>query len=112
MHLRLSLLRKGTGILFVILATIASAQTASRISPTAGSSTGGGRLDVIGTGLTTSTVVTVGGNRANVISALADGSRLTATVPAGTVGTANVVVGSVTLSGAYSYLNPATIAFA
>ena len=114
MHFRPSSLLGSIGVLLLLLATIsmAAAQTVTRISPTAGTSAGGGRLDVIGTGLSTSTVVTVGGNSATVVSALPDGSRLTATLPPGNVGAANVVVGSVTLSGGYTYLNPASIFFA
>lgn len=91
---------------------LANGQTISRISATAGSTAGGGTLDVIGSGLTTSTAVTVGGNAATVISALADGSRLSATLPAGSAGAANVTAGSATLSGGYTYLVPASILFA
>src|SRR5215469_15138633 len=109
-----SYLRRSAWLLLLSISTIlmANGQTISRISPTAGSTAGGGALDIMGSGLTTSTVVTIGGNPATVTSALADGSRLTATLPAGTAGPANVVAGSATLAGGYTYLAPSTILFA
>ena len=109
-----SSLRTGLWLLLFCASTllISGAQTISRVSATAGSTSGGGTLDILGSGLTTSTAVTVGGNAATVTSALADGSRLSATLPAGTVGTVNVTAGSATLSGGYTYLQPASILFA
>ncbi|HWZ42268.1 MAG TPA: Ig-like domain-containing protein [Candidatus Saccharimonadales bacterium] len=110
----MSSLRKSTGLLlFCSLAIMLThAQTISRVSATAGTTAGGGALDIMGSGLASSTAVTVKGNAATVTSALADGSRLTATLPSGTAGAADVVVGTVTLTGGYTYLDPATISFA
>lgn len=87
-------------------------QTVNRISPTAGTASGGGHLDILGSGLSTSVAVTIGGATASPVSAASNGSRLTVTVPAGSPGAVNVIVGSTTLSGAYTYLNPSTILFA
>jgi hypothetical protein len=95
----------------LLAASLGSAQTVSRISPTGGSTNGGGSLDILGSGLSTATTVTVGGQSAPAVSALADGSRLTVTIPAGNVGAADVVVGPTTLAGAYTYLTPASILF-
>lgn len=98
--------------LFLVTVSFAAAQTVARISPTAGTSSGGNNLDILGSGLSTSVAVTIGGQTASPVSAATDGSRLTVTVPAGSPGAVNVVVGSTTLSGGYTYLNPATILFA
>lgn len=99
-------------IFFLVAVNFGAAQTVTRISPTAGTANGGGNLDILGSGLSTSVAVTVGGQSAAPVSALADGSRLTVTVPAGNAGPANVVVGAATLSSGYTYLNPSTILFA
>src|SRR5262245_11856434 len=99
-------------VFFLIAVSFGAAQTVTRISSTAGSANGGGSLDILGSGLSTSVAVTVGGRTASPVSALADGSRLTVQVPAGTPGPADVVVGTTTLAGGYTYLNPATILFA
>src|SRR5215469_12960814 len=114
MDLLKSSLRKSACLLLFCTSTllVTGAQTISRISATAGSTSGGGTLDVMGSGLATSTAVTVGGNAATVTSALSDGSRLSATLPAGAAGTVNVTAGSATLSGGYTYLQPASILFA
>lgn len=88
----------------------------SRVSPTMGSSAGGTTLDVIGSGLSTSVTVKIGANTASILSAAANGSRVTVRTPAGTLGTTNVTVsnsaGSSTLAGGYTYINPSTILFA
>lgn len=113
MDLLKSFLRNTAWLLLFCIATFlfAPGQTISRISATAGSSAGGGSLDIMGSGLTSGTTVTVGGNAATVTSALPDGSRLTATLPAGAVGPANVVAGSASLAGGYTYLAPSSILF-
>jgi len=99
-------------LLSLLVLSGASAQTISRISPTAGTTAGGGSLDILGSGLSGSMSVTVGGVSAPVVSSQTDGSRITVTVPAGAAGAADVIVGATALSGAYTYLNPATILFA
>jgi len=87
----------------------------ARISATAGAATGGGQLDVIGSNLS-GVAVTIGGQSASFISGLADGSRLSVKIPAGSIGSASVVAtsssGSATLAGGYTYLDPTTVLFA
>src|SRR5262249_23654321 len=93
----------------------AGAPTITRISSTAGPTTGGGRLDIVGTNLSGS-LAQLGGQTAPVISSLPDGTRISVTIPAGASGPANVVVsngnGSATLANGYKYLDPATVLFA
>jgi uncharacterized protein YjdB len=88
----------------------------TRVSPTLGSTAGGDRMDLIGSFLATNVSVTIGGKAATVLSAQPDGSRMTVTVPAGSLGSANIVLtnsaGTTTLTGAYTYADPLTILFA
>lgn len=74
-------------------------------SPSSGLATGGTELTISGTGLTGASSVTVGGAAATVVSNSA--TELVVTTPAGTVGSADVVVttanGSDTLAGGFSY---------
>ncbi len=90
--------------------------TITRISPPRGSTAGGDRMDIYGANLSVNTAVTIGGQSAASLSAAADGTRMTVTVPAGAAGAANLVAtssggGSTTVTGAYTYLNPASILF-
>jgi hypothetical protein len=90
--------------------------TITRVSPLRGSTAGGDRMDIYGSNLSVNTAVTIGGANAGSLSAAADGSRLTVTVPAGSAGAADLVGsnpggGSTTVTGAYTYLNPASILF-
>lgn len=90
--------------------------TITRISPLRGSTAGGDRMDIYGASLNVNTVVTIGGQNATALSAAADGSRMTVTVPAGVAGTADLVAsspggGSTTLTAAYTYVNPSAILF-
>lgn len=93
-----------------------AAPTLTRISPTSGSTAGGGTMDIYGTSLTLSTTVTIGTQNASVVSAASDGSRMTVNIPTGSAGAANVAVtnqgGSNTLTGGYTYVAPASILFA
>jgi hypothetical protein len=62
------------------------------------------------------TAVTIGGASAPSISAAADGTLMTVTVPAGAAGAADLVGsnpggGSTTATGAYTYVDPASILF-
>jgi hypothetical protein len=86
----------------------------TRVSATAGSTAGGGQLDVMGTNLTGASV-TVGGHAASFLSGLSDGSRISVTIPAGNAGAADVVAnnsgGQATLVGGYTYLAPSSILF-
>jgi IPT/TIG domain-containing protein/3-keto-disaccharide hydrolase len=90
--------------------------TITRVSPLRGSTAGGDRMDIYGSNLSVNTTITIGGANAPSISAAADGSRMTVTVPAGAAGAANLVGtnpggGSTTVTGAYTYLAPASILF-
>lgn len=75
------------------------------VSPPSGSAAGGTQLTISGTGLAGATSVTVGGATASVVSNSA--TELVVTTPAGTVGSADVVVttanGSDTLAGGFTY---------
>ena len=100
-------------------ATVAiTSPTITRVSPASGSTAGGDHMDVYGANLTTSSIVTIGGQNASVLSALSDSSRVTVLVPASSAaGSANVVVSNPgntntgTLSGGYTYLTPSSILF-
>ncbi|HTC94526.1 MAG TPA: Ig-like domain-containing protein [Terriglobales bacterium] len=100
----------------ILAAGTAGAQTASRISPTAGSTAGSGRMDILGAGLSSSATVSIGGQSAPVIGAFPDGSQVTVTIPPGAQGPADVVItaggNATTFHGGYTYLDPSVIAFA
>jgi hypothetical protein len=82
------------------------------ISPTSGPTGGGGTLTLHGVDLTGTTGVTVGGNACTSVSVVSD-TEVTCTLPAGTAGSADVVLttpgGSATDSGAYTYVAAPTI---
>jgi len=85
----------------------------TRISPTAGPSTGGNIMNLFGNSFVSGAQVTVGGQPATNITVISP-SMMAVTIPAGTTGTvANVKVttpnGSSTLNSAYSYLDPSTV---
>lgn len=104
------------------LSTTATAHVAiaapaiSRISPTHGSTAGGGTMDIYGTSLSSGSTVTIGTQNASVVSSAPDGSRITVNIPAGVSGPANVTVtnqgGTNTLTGGFTYVAPASILFA
>ncbi len=90
--------------------------TITRISPLRGSTAGGDRMDIYGSNLSVNTAITIGGQSATALSASSDGTQMTVTVPAGTAGPADLVGtnpggGSTTVTGAYTYLAPASILF-
>jgi len=93
-----------------------AAPSITRISPTRGSTAGGGTMDIYGSSLNVSTTVTIGIQNASVVSAAADGSRMTVNIPAGSAGAANVAIvnagGGNTLTGGFTYVAPAGILFA
>ena len=95
--------------------TLLAPPNAIRVSPTVGPTSGGDRMDIIGTFMGTNVTVTIGGKPATVLSALPDGSRMTVTVPSGSLGAANIVLtnsaGTTTLTAAYTYADPLTILF-
>src|SRR5262249_16138036 len=67
-------------------------------------------------GLGGTTTVTIGGSNAAILSASADGSKITVAIPAGTAGPADVVLTSggstTTLSRGYTYLSSSRVLFA
>jgi hypothetical protein len=85
----------------------------ARISPTSGPNTAGNTINIHGSSLTSGSQITIGGVTATNVTFI-DTTRLSATVPSGTIGTnATVAVtspfGTASLPNAYSYLDPSTI---
>jgi hypothetical protein len=97
---------------FSIQGTGIGAPTVTSIFPASGSTAGGTIVTITGTGLTGATAVTIGGNPATVVVPV-DDTIVTATVPAGTAGLADVVVtaigGSGTGTGLFRYAQPMTM---
>ncbi len=91
----------------------APAPTVTGISPATGSTLGGTPVTITGTGFTGATGVTIGGTAATGVSVTND-TTLTATTPAGTAGTASVVVttpgGANAANTLYTYAAPAPAA--
>lgn len=71
--------------------TAASAPTVASISPSTGSTAGGTNVTITGTGFTGATGVTIGGAAATDV-VVNSATTITATTPAGTAGTASVLV--------------------
>ncbi|WP_285509677.1 IPT/TIG domain-containing protein, partial [Streptomyces sp. NBRC 13847] len=91
------------------------APTASGISPTTGSTTGGDSFTITGTNLTGASV-TFNGVAATSIVVNGAGTSLTGTTPAGTAGNAPVIIttpaGTTTVPGGFTYAVPApTVSF-
>jgi len=84
----------------------------SSISPATGPMTGATSVTITGSGFTGATSVTIGGAAATGVTVVSDTS-ITATTPAGTAGTANVVIitpgGSVTGTGVFTYSETTSI---
>lgn len=90
----------GTDTLTVDVA--APPPTVASIAPTSGPAAGGTAVTITGTNFTGATGASVGGvplTGFTVVSA----TRITGTTGAGTAGPADVVVGSATLTGGYTY---------
>src|SRR5438128_856056 len=90
---------------------INSAPTADPISPSSGTSSGGTAASVTGTGFAAGATVSLGGTAATNVTVVSSTS-LTATTAAHAAGVVNVVVTnsdgqSGTLTGGYTYTNPA-----
>jgi uncharacterized delta-60 repeat protein len=89
------------------------APTVTSISPASGSTLGGTSVTITGTNLNGATGVTMGGNAATIVSVV-NRSTITATTPAGTAGSASVVVttpGGTNLANTlYTYVAPPTVA--
>jgi LPXTG-motif cell wall-anchored protein len=82
------------------------------VSPVAGPTAGGTTITITGAGLATTSGVTVGGTAATDLT-VQDDTTLTAVVPAGVLGEADVVVttagGSTTLADAFTYTETADL---
>ena len=88
----------------------------NRVSPASGSTAGGSRMDLYGSNLGSATAVAIQNKKAAFVSSIADGSRMTVTIPAGTAGPADITATNtngthVTVSGGYNYVAPAGILF-
>lgn len=83
------------------------APTLSAVTPTSGDVAGGAAVTISGQYLSGATAVTIGGAAATDVQVISD-RELTATVPAGQAGTADIAVttpgGTATLTGAYTYV--------
>ena len=91
----------------------------TRISPSQGSTAGGYSMDIYGSNLKTSDIVTIQNQTANVVSASSDGSTLTVVVPAGAAGAAGAADVAVSdgsevptiKPGGFAYRDPSSILF-
>lgn len=101
----------GMAVGTVALLSIAAAPTVTAVSPSSGSTAGGTSITITGTGFAAGATATVGGvacTNVNVVSA----TSITCTTPAGSAGTASVVVTAGGQSNAantlFSYAAPTT----
>lgn len=94
-----------------LLVTI-GAPTVTSVTPSSGPTTGGNSVTIAGTGFTGATSVTFAGVAATSFSVV-NTTTITATVPAGTAGTASVIVttpaGSNAANTLYTYVAPPTV---
>ena len=90
----------------------APAPAFTSISPVSGTTAGGTAVTITGTGFTGATAVTIGGTAATSLTIVSDTS-ITATTPAGTAGSASIVItapgGTATGTGAFTYTATTTI---
>ena len=89
----------------------AAAPTISSIAPTSGPTVGGTEFSILGNNFQSGATVTIGGATATDVN-VTDANTITATTPAGSAGTADVVVTnpdsqSATLTGGFTYSEPA-----
>ncbi len=98
----------GNGTSATGLYTYTTPPAITLVSPTSGFTTGGTVLTIIGTGFSVGDTVTVGGTSATSVTVVSS-TKITCNTPSGTTGAAKDVVlnGSVTASGAFTYLTPA-----
>lgn len=96
------------GVLLVAgaAAAWAAAPTISSLSPTSGPSAGGTSVTITGSGLTGTTSVTFGGTEATAFT-IDNDTQISATTPAGTAGTVDVVVTNPegTATGSFTYVD-------
>jgi hypothetical protein len=111
------------GVLVLVLGLLASSApreadaatnpTISGVSPTSGVVTGGNPVTVTGEGFLPGAALFIGGSPASGV-VVVSGTRISATAPRGTLGSANVTVtnadgGSQTLNGGYFYTEPGNV---
>ena len=93
------------------LFTYVAPPTVTSLTPTSGTTAGGTAVTITGTGFTGATGVTIGGVAATGVSVVS-ATSITATTPAGTAGTASVVVttpaGSNAANTLFTYATPAS----
>ncbi|HEV2992305.1 MAG TPA: family 16 glycoside hydrolase [Candidatus Angelobacter sp.] len=99
-----------------IAVTSPYAPAITRISPTQGATGGGYSMDIYGSNLKTSDMITIQNQIAEVVSASSDGSMLTVVVPPGVAGAADLVVSDgsgvpTTLAAGFTYRDPSRILF-
>jgi uncharacterized protein YhjY with autotransporter beta-barrel domain len=86
--------------------------TVTGINPASGTTAGGTAVTITGTNFTGATAVTIGGAAATGVSVV-DANTITATLPAGSAGTADVAVtgpdGTGTGSGLFTYVPPPAV---
>ena len=101
------------GCLMVPLGASVQAATLTAISPASGTTAGGTSVTLTGTGFTGATGVTLGGTAATGVTVVSD-TTITCTTPAGTAGTASVVVttpgGANAANTLYTYTAPSAAA--
>jgi IPT/TIG domain len=94
------------------LYTYVAPPTVTGISPSSGSTAGGTSVTITGTGFTGATGVTIGGTAATSFTVVSSTS-ITALTPAGSVGTASVLVttpsGTNAANSLYTYVAPPTV---
>jgi hypothetical protein len=93
-----------------IFTGLGPAPTVTNVSPASGSTAGGTNVTITGTNLTGATSVTIGGTAATSV-VVVDGATITAVTPAGTAGTASVLVttplGTNAANTLFTYVVPA-----
>ncbi|WP_395753590.1 autotransporter-associated beta strand repeat-containing protein [Prosthecobacter sp.] len=108
-----SRLAAGVGGGYIYTSQGAAAPTVTSLDITSGSTAGGNSVTITGTGFTGATTVTIGGVAAASFSVVND-TTITAVMPAGTAGSASVVVttpgGSNAANALFTYNAPPTLA--
>jgi signal transduction histidine kinase len=93
--------------------TYTAVPTVSGITPASGTTAGGDSVTITGTNFVSGAAVIIGGNAATAVTVV-NSTTITATTPAGTAGTSDVVVtnpdgGTATLTGGFTYIIPITL---
>jgi uncharacterized delta-60 repeat protein len=98
----------------VVLMVVSPPPTVTSVTPSSGSTAGGTSVTITGTNLTGATGVTIGGTAATSVVVTND-TTITCTTPAGSAGTASVVVttagGSNAANTLYTYVLPSLVSW-